>query len=84
MREGTRLYLTNDFRSAETLFHRGMHSDLPTSVAGTTMAEGIDDGSDDAGEREELEGSIDLRGAFALQYAIVGLLRGVASMEGKL
>ena len=83
MREGTRLYLTNDFRSAETLFHRGMHSDLPTS--GATMAEGIDNGSDDAGEREVVEGSsIDLRGAFALQYAIVGLLRGVASMEGKL
>jgi len=77
MREGTRLYLSNDFRAAEDLFKNGMAADDDVddgeSAGGEADAPSPESSPDDSG--------IDLRGAFALQYAIVGLLRGVASME---
>ena len=77
LREGTRLYLTNDFTGAEILFKRGFESGAPP----------VDIADDDAAEDDEgsftptdnLEAR-DMRGAFALQYAIVSLMRGVASL----
>mmetsp|Transcript_8253 Transcript_8253/g.11986 ORF Transcript_8253/g.11986 Transcript_8253/m.11986 type:complete len:698 (+) Transcript_8253:143-2236(+) len=77
IREGTCLYLSNDFKASEALFRKGM-------LHGTVIED------EKLGEEEEVAVKkdnatttkrIDLRGAFGLQFAIVGLLRGVASME---
>lgn len=90
MREGTKLYLTNDFRSAESLFQRGTvteydgSGDNETGGGGTGETKAKNKISDTNGDKDtetDTDAEIDLRGAFALQYAIVGLLRGVASME---
>eukprot|EP00565_Helicotheca_tamesis_P005358 CAMPEP_0185735250 /NCGR_PEP_ID=MMETSP1171-20130828/24688_1 /TAXON_ID=374046 /ORGANISM="Helicotheca tamensis, Strain CCMP826" /LENGTH=693 /DNA_ID=CAMNT_0028405473 /DNA_START=3 /DNA_END=2084 /DNA_ORIENTATION=+ len=71
IREGTRLYLSNDFQAAENLFREGMeHGTVKNDNDDTTNTPKEEDGT-----------KIDLRGAFAVQFAIVGLLRGVASME---
>ena len=81
LREGTRLYLTNDFTGAEKLFREGMGVDGDKPAPAVSI--GDDDSNDDepAGtvEDDSLEAR-DVRGAFALQYAIVGLMKGVASL----
>lgn len=98
MREGTRLYLSNDFAAAETLFRRGAEDAAssfsalassssatppPSSSSSSSVGAEEEEGEESVDRSDALLGdsSIDLRGAFALQYAIVGLLRGVASME---
>mmetsp|Transcript_10802 Transcript_10802/g.16587 ORF Transcript_10802/g.16587 Transcript_10802/m.16587 type:complete len:692 (+) Transcript_10802:183-2258(+) len=73
IREGTCLYLSNDFKAAEALFRKGM-------LYGTVIDDEAEVKKDDASS-EDATDKIDLRGAFGLQFAIVGLLRGVASME---
>ena len=73
IREGTRLYLTNDFAAAEALFKRGAGNE----VAAATNAK--EDEEDEEETRDTIE-TRDVRGAFALQFAVVGLLRGVASL----
>jgi hypothetical protein len=81
MHAGTRLYLSNELAQAEALFQRGMAGREGQPAGGAVAADDEDgDGaspraSDDAVERR------DTRGAFALQYAIVGLLRGIASLQ---
>ena len=79
LREGTRLYLTNDFSAAETLFKEGMGVEAPAAP----VAIGDDENEEDNDAAEEENDSLearDVRGAFALQYAIVGLMKGVASL----
>ena len=77
LREGTRLYLTNDFSGAEILFKRGFESGAPpVDIADDDAAE---DGEGSFTPTDNLEAR-DMRGAFALQYAIVSLMRGVASL----
>lgn len=96
LREGTSLYLTNDFLGAEKIFKAGMErpsSRAPAPASGVasmfTSALGLSarpdedsDGDGDGGEARDddrLEAR-DTRGAFALQFAVVGLMRGVASL----
>eukprot|EP00957_Ditylum_brightwellii_P202103 15328607-Ditylum_brightwellii.AAC.1 len=77
--EGTRLYLSNDFKAAEELFREGMARGTVKDESEEAATER--DGTEEIEEDNDSSKGIDLRGAFALQYAIIGLLRGVASME---
>ena len=80
VREGTRLYLTNDFARAEEIFKQGMGQ----SVGGSAALKG--EQNDEEEEADAIHANADdlsardVRGAFALQFAIVGLMRGVASL----
>ena len=76
MRRGTCLYLSNDLAAAEELFSRGMAGHEQASRKDEAVAvEGSEESSadDDILKR-------DTRGAYALQYAIVGLMRGAGSL----
>ena len=81
MREGTRLYLSNEFSKAEELFQRGMVGRGESAMAVKSSKANEEPAEEDSApadcDRIELR---DTRGAFALQYAIVGLMRGVASL----
>lgn len=81
IREGTRLYLTNDFRAAEDLFKKHMgDSEVNFEAASkTTTGEDVEEDSELSTVGDVVEAR-DIRGAFALQFAIIGLMRGVASL----
>lgn len=77
--EGTRLYLTNDFVKAEQVFRAGMGGTGVNASSGAGQEENDED-EPDQGVSDDLAAR-DVRGAFALNYAMVHLLRGVASLS---
>ncbi len=95
LREGMRLWLTNDVAAAEALFERemarppmacapasGWFGSLSISgmVASLTSDADADADADTDADTEGLLEARDTRGAFALVYAVVGLFRGVMSL----
>ena len=77
IREGTRLYLTNDFAAAEALFKLGMGTEAASLATDQVKQDEEDEEPPPTVDSIEAR---DVRGAFALQFAVVGLMRGVASL----
>jgi len=80
VREAWSHFLQNDFATAESLFRRGMGEATAAAAAVEVAAEPDAEEDDEAPSDDRVERR-DTRGAFALQYALVGLLRGVSTLS---
>ena len=80
VREAWSHFLQNDFATAESLFRRGMGEATSAAAAVEVAAEPDAEEDDEAPSDDRVERR-DTRGAFALQYALVGLLRGVSTLS---